>query len=125
MSNLNQEKLPEQSSRDTLTFSADLWWLFHEMDAECGMKSSTGAQLDALELGTTGVVYASDGPTISLACGRRLARLRPALEALSEADYGVLRVWYCRRTGKPASEAVKQAHGRFYAHLNPCKAVAS
>jgi hypothetical protein len=111
---MTRPTFPEQTGPDTLKYSSDLWWFFHEADKHAGLKSSQGAIQDVIELGAE-ISAEPDEPIINLHEAKRMRRLFAILRLVPEHHYGVLRVWYTNREQEPAETKVAAAHKAFYA----------
>ena len=104
---------PEQSGADSLSYCADLWWWFHEADAQAGLRSSLGGQLVALET-VISVHHEPKEPNFNISAAKKRAKIYRAMMLLPEPQYGVLRVWYTQRQTNPGDVAVAAAHKAFY-----------
>lgn len=104
---------PIQSNEDNLKYCGDLWWWFHEADADSGFRSSMGGQIAALELGTN-EHHAPEEPEVMIDSARKNRRMCELLKPLSERHYGLLRQWYTELRHDPSEVAVAEAHQAFY-----------
>ncbi len=79
-----------------LKFDADLYWLFCESDAACGVKSNAGAQMDMLTLGVT-LQPCGVEPAPHLEAAAKLRRITARFIRLARYHQQVLMLWYTRR----------------------------